>query len=212
MLAASRGRSTSGSPDGLLRRLDKQPKLDVCWIGSAPTADGSWWVGGTAQGGGAPTVAVKRRNEDWGHFFLPAVPGAPGAWAEVSTVGSEAFATVVSGSNGDKDPLSRTVHAIYRLPLGGTEFQPYGDADASSLGVIDGDLVPLLDGRLVAASKGSWMVSKPDGTGFTPAEGSMQSVLRIQRTREYWAAINLFGGGWVGLSTDGVTWRKLFVV
>jgi hypothetical protein len=197
-------------PGGLLRRLAKQPKLDVCWIGSARTADGSWWVGGTTLGGGAPTVAVKRGDADWGHFLLPAVPEAPGAWAEVSTVGGEAYAIVVSASSDNKELLSRTVHAIYKLSLGGSEFQPYGDG--SRLGVIAGDLVPLLDGRLTAASKESWMVSMPDGTGFDLAEGQMPSVLRIQRTGPYWAAFDLFRGGWVAISTDGATWRKIFVV
>jgi hypothetical protein len=196
-------------PGGLLRRLDKQPKLDACWIASAPAADGSWWVGGTAQGGGAPMVAVKRRDADWAHYFLPAVPGVSGAWAEVSTIGGEAFATVVSASADDKDPPSHTVHGIYRLRVGSTEFQPYGDG--SSLGIIAGALVPLWDGRLTAASKDVWLVSKSDGTGFDLARGP-SSVLRIKRTGPYWAAFDLFRGGWVAISTDGVTWRKLFVV
>ncbi len=197
-------------PGGLLRRLAKQPKLDVCWIGAAPAADGSWWVGGTTQGGGAPIVAVKRRGDaDWGHYFLPAVPGVHGAWAEVSTVGSEAYVTVVSPAVADKYPLSRIVHAIYKLPFGSSEFQPYGDA--SSLGIIDGALVPLLDGRLTAASKETWLVSKADGTGFDLSRGP-SSVVRIKRTGPYWAAYNLFLGGWVALSTDGETWTKTFVI
>jgi len=133
------------------------------------------------------------------------VAGTPGAWAEVSPLGSEAFAVVVSPAEDTKYPGSHLVHAIYRLRLDGSAFERYGDG--SSLGIIAGDLVPLYDGRLTAASKTKWMVSGPDGADF--ADVGLPDIGRIQRSGPYWVVYRLFLGGWPAISTDGMRWEKV---
>ena len=187
-----------------------QPGFDVCWVASEPAAGGSWWVGGVDHSGGqAVPVAAVTRNEgrSWLPKRFPAVAADPGAWVRVSTLGGDTFATIVGATADGKDPTALTVYGSYRLPGAGEVFQPYGDGPG--LGILAGDLVPLLDGRLVAASKKSWMVSDQDGKGFKAAGGGVPDVARIQRTGPYWAAYDLFHGGWVAISADGETWRKL---
>jgi hypothetical protein len=197
---------------GVLGRLAEQPTIDVCWVGSVPAADGSWWVGGIDRSGGAavPAAAVTHdAGRSWQTMPLHVVAGAPGAWAQVSTIGGEAYATVVGPPPGNA-PAYRTVHAIYRLGVGDTQFQPYG---STGLDIIGGDLAPMLDGRLTAASidmSGEvWMVSDADRTRFAPS--GLPGISRIQRSGPYWVAYRLFGGGWPAISEDGVTWDKAHV-
>src|SRR6185295_8763968 len=82
-------------PDGNLVRLTHQPPIRVCWVAAAKTADGAWWVGGAAADG-RPAVAVSHDDgRTWKEtsFASP----TPGAWAKVIVVGSEVYATVVTG-------------------------------------------------------------------------------------------------------------------
>lgn len=196
-------------PSGQLGQLRVQPGFDVCWVASEPAADGSWWVGGVDHSGGqAVPVAAVTRNEgrSWRPQWFPAVAAHPGAWVRVSTLGGDAFATIVGVTVDATDPASLTVYGSYRRPANGEGFQPYGDGPG--LGILAGDLVPLLDGRLVAASTEHWMVSEQDGKGFKAAVG-MPAAARVQRTGPYWAAYDLFLSGWVAISADGETWHKL---
>ncbi len=196
-------------PSGQLGQLLNQPGFDVCWVGSEPAADGSWWVGGVdhSRGQAVPVAAMTRNGgRSWLPQRIPAVAADPGAWVRVSTLGGDAFATIVGAAADDKDPTSLTVYGSYRLPAAGEVFQPYGDG--SGLGILDGDLVPLLDGRFVAASRENWMVSDQDGMGSKDA-GAMPDLAGVQRTGPFWAAYNLFLSGWVAISADGETWHKL---
>jgi hypothetical protein len=192
------------SPIPRLARLTNQPPMDVCWVAPAPAADGTWWVGGIARGGARTPVVAMSDGRTWTLKPLPAA-GTAEAWAQVSTLGSETFATVVS-TQGDAGVLR--VHGIYRYDVASRAFRPYGDTQGFD--TLVGDLVPLLDGRLVAAHDG-WWVSRQDGTGFHAAEGSMPWVRRVQRTGVGWVAYDLFQAGWAAWSDDGVTWHKIHV-
>ena len=188
------------SADGSLARLSVQPGMAVHWVASAPAADGAWWVGGTL--GGAPAVGVTRdAGRTW--KVTPLAGATSDAWAQVSTLGSDAYATVVSPRGGDPGVL--TIHAVYRSPAGGP-FTPY----ASMIGTLVGDIVPLLDGRLVAAGP-NWYVNAGRDSALKPAGGSMPWVGRVERTAGGWIAYDLFQAGWAAISRDGETWQKINV-
>jgi len=203
------------SPDGTLARLANQPvNMNVCWVSAVPASDGAWWVGGTVLSAGArtPAVAVFRdETRTWDVRPLPPVPGVADAWAQVSVLGLYTFATVVSPPLGGQPSESLRVHAIYRSTTRGGAFAPYGDGPG--LGTIVGDLVPLLDGRLVATSPG-WMVSSRDGTAFTPTQGTDTLLWagELRRTGAGWIAYDLARVGYAAWSRDGVQWRKIHVV
>jgi hypothetical protein len=194
-------------PDGTPASLATTPALDVCWVAPAPALDGSWWVGGRVPRGQgtAPAVAVSR--DDGRSWHVSPLPGPDGAWGQVSVLGTDVFASVLSLRGGNPYPETRTIHAVYRSAAGGA-FTPY----AGSIGTLIGDVVPLLDGRLAAAGP-NWYLSTGSGaalsTAPTPAGGSMPWVYRVQRTAGCWVAYNLFQAGWAAISTDGESWRKI---
>jgi hypothetical protein len=189
-------------PDGTPGQLARQPEMSVCRATSVPAADGAWWVGGVANGVAA--VGVSRdAGASWEVTPLPAAE--PGAWAEVSPLGSEVFATVVGPWPGSPDPRTVSVRAVYRS-VGGGDFEPY----AAEIGTVTGELVPLLDGRLVAASP-RWFVAAGPGQRLQFAGEALPYVLRLQRTAAGWVAYNMFEAGWVAISSDGQTWQKLNV-
>ncbi len=196
-------------PGGLLRRLEKQPKLDVCWIGSARRLVVGRWHGPGRRGTDRSREAPKR-----------------GLGALLPSGGAGGTRCLGRGLNrrqrGIRDRRQRVewrqgspvAHGARDLPTSPGRYgvsavrrrrrveprrhrrRPGASARWAPRGRVQGEL----DGQQAGRDR------------IHAGRGSMQSVLRIQRTREYWVAINLFGGGWVGLSTDGVTWRKLFVV
>jgi hypothetical protein len=75
-------------------------------------------------------------------------------------------------------------------------------------GTVVGDVVPLLDGRLVTAGP-DWQITGAPGTPLERAGGSLPWVYRIARTPGGWVAYNLFKAGWAAVSADGETWQKL---
>jgi hypothetical protein len=149
-----------------------------------------------------PAVAVSRdAGRSWSVTELPAA-GA-GAWAQVSTVGTDTFATVVARRGGDPYPETLTIRAVHRSAAG-RAFTPRGEVD----GTVIGEVVPLVDGRLLAAGP-HWYVTGPDAARFDRAGGSLPTVRRIARSPAGWIAYDLFELGWAALSSDGQTWRKL---
>jgi hypothetical protein len=181
---------------GRRARLAGAPGLTVCSVAVRPGADGAWWVGGRQDD--APTVAVSRDDgRTWIVIRLPAGPGT----AVLSALGNRVFATVVTERGGDPYPETLTVPAVYRSVDSGP-FTPYLTTPATLIG----DVVPLLDGRLLAAGP-DWQLT--DGSAFTPVGGSLPWLRRFARTPGAWVAYDLFRGGWAAVSTDGVTWQKL---
>jgi photosystem II stability/assembly factor-like uncharacterized protein len=187
--------------DGSRRRLVEQPPLDVCWIAPTAAADGSWWVGGVVDR--HPAAAV---SHDGGFSWQPVTfTGPAGSWTKVVPFGSEVYIIVVTGEPGTG---TAAVRALYRSTDQGHTFARYGDP--AGMATLAGDLVPLLDGRLVAAAPG-WRISGVDGTDFRDGSPQLPWVGRLQRTDAGWVAYDLFGSGWAAFSPDGATWHKIHV-
>jgi hypothetical protein len=187
-------------PDGRRAVLDRQPDLAVRWVVGSPAGD-AWWVGGERAGG--PAVAVSRDGgATWATRTLPGEWPA-GSWAKVAVQGQVVYALVVGG---DPAAAVATVRGLTRSVDSGQTFQRYGDT--AGLTTIAGDLVPLLDGRLVAAAPG-WRVSDPAGTGFVEPPTGLPWVGRAERNGPGWVAYDLFAAGWTAYSHDGETWQKL---
>lgn len=173
--------------------LATQPGLTVHWLASTATAGGDWWAAGQLNGQAA--VAVTR---DDGRNWKVTPLGVTGQIAQVTTLGTHVYAAVLD-ANG-------LVQAIFYSVDSGIAFRQ----TSAGGGSVAGDLVPLLDGRLlVAGTDRRWYVSGDDGRTFTRAEGTLPAVGRLARTPAGYVAYDLFNAGWAAFSTDGSTWRKL---
>jgi hypothetical protein len=189
-------------PDGTVGRLRVAPSVHVCWVSPVRAADGRWWVGGNVDWGSTRLPAVAYSKNSGASWEVSKVAGPPGSWMQVSTLGSDTYAVVVSPRRGDPYPESLTVHLVCREVTGG--FAPY----ASGVGTLIGDVVPRLDRGLVAAGP-DWYVLARTGGAFQPAGGTMPWVYRLQRTPGGYVAYDLLHGGWAATSTDGETWQKI---
>jgi hypothetical protein len=186
---------------GPLARLDASLPIEACRVTSAP--GGVWWVGGyvNSPSGRQPAVAVSRDGGvKWQRFELPSATGD--AWAQVSSLGSDVYVSVVSPRGGDAESLA--LHAVYRSAAGG-QFRPHGPNN----GTLVGEVVPLLDGRLLVASNG-WFLST-NGGPFVRDTESLPYVGRFARTPGGWLALDLFRTGYAAISRDATTWHKLNV-
>ena len=123
--------------------------------------------------------------------------------AEVSTLGNRVYASVVTARGGEPYPEDRRLESVYRGVDGGP-FESYVDEPTT----VVGDLVPLLDDRLLLAGP-DWQVSAGRGEAFVRPDGSLPWVYRFDRTPGGWVAYNLFKDGWAAVSTNGTDWRKL---
>ena len=185
-----------------LATLATKPPIEVCRVMSAPSG-GAWWVGGYVNGaaGRRPAVAVSRdAGVTWQKLEFGAATGD--AWAQVSSLGSDVYASVVSLRDADTGMLR--LHAVYRSAAGGP-FRPHGPND----GTLVGEVVPLLDGSLLVASDG-WYLSTRGGRFVRDTE-SLPYVGRFARTPGGWVALDLFRTGYAAVSRDGTTWHKLNV-
>ncbi len=193
--------------EGRVGTLAEFPALDaVRWVAPAPSGDGAWWVGGTV--GGEPAVAVSR---DAGASWDVRPLGAVGATVEsvrVSTLGPDVYA-VVTGPGG-------ALLGIFHSTDSGAAFARTWAGGGAGPAAIAGDVVPLLDGRLLAVSPGvddpeagDWWLSADDGRTFTQAK-DLPVVGRIDRTVAGYVA-NDFFRDYAAFTRDGATWRKLEV-
>jgi hypothetical protein len=191
-----------GADDAARGQLASQPDLTVCWVAAAPASDGAWWVAGHRDGRAA--VAVSR---DAGrHWRTTTVDPAAGdrSRTTVAALGRHVW-VAVTGDGG-------ALRAIHHSGDGGRTFTVTRGADAAGAAPtqIAGDLVPLLDGRLLVAGRDHrWYVSRDDGATFTHADGSLPAVGSLVRTRTGYVARDLFNAGWAAYSPDGAHWRKL---
>lgn len=191
--------------DGRLGGLEKQPPLTVTWVAARPTADGVWWVGGTAHDAtGSPALASSGDGgRTWRLVGLDAPPGR----AQVSVLGRHAHAIVIGTDRG--------IRAILHSADGGLTFTPTRTGGGAQPDTLAGEAVPLLDGRLlITTAAHKWYVSRDDGTTFTEATGSLPMVGGLRRTWAGYVAYDLFGpepAGWAAFSSDGSTWRKLHI-
>jgi hypothetical protein len=185
--------------------LANAPPITVSWVAARPTADGIWWVAGTTNDGtNKPALASSR---DGGRTWQPVVLDAPPGQPQVSFLGSHVYAVVVGAD--------RRVLAILHSTDGGQHFTPVRTGGDAQLRTLAGDLVPLLDGRLLAATTShEWYLSSDGGATFRRATGTLPVVGALRRTWAGYVAYDLFGGepaGWAAFSSDGSTWRKLQV-
>lgn len=177
------------------RDLLHQPDIDVCWVAAKPASDGAWWVGGTDRTTGQPAVSVSR---DGGTTWQHQTFAEPGDWAEVTWLGNDTYAAVVSRDG--------KLQAIYHSARLGTPLSRMSGAPQS----IGGEPVPLLDGRLLLASGKTWYVSDSAGATFATTH-NLPQVGRLARTPAGYLAFDIVADGWAAYSSDGSTWRKLHI-
>lgn len=174
--------------------------ISVCWVASDAAADGGWWIGGTRDG-----KAVAAVTRDGGGTWTENVlgPAVGTARVQVAVLGNRAYA-VVLGQDGE-------IRDFFHSTDAGRTFTPVpAGPSAGGLRHLAGELVPLLDGRLlVAGTDNHWYVSTDDGASFSRAAGSLPPVGRLARTNTGYVAYQLFSNGWAAYSADGSTWRKL---
>jgi hypothetical protein len=194
--ADGNGVVTVWTPEGTAVSLAHPPALSVCWVAPARTDDGAWWVGGRA--GGLPAVANSRDDgATWTVTTLPAE--APSSYGQVSVLGIDTYASVVTPTGDGKVQVGAIYRSLDRGP-----FVPY----AREVGAIAGDVVPLLDGRLVAAD-GRLLVLAPRQVGFEVASEELPGASRLEWTAGGYVAYDVAVTGFTAFSHDGVTWQKL---
>jgi hypothetical protein len=179
--------------------LATSPDMIVC---SVTRSGGSWWVAGRTADATAPAVGV---SDDAGATWtVTALPAGDGV-AQVSVRGNQVYASVVLPRGGNPYPETQTVTAVY-LSVDNGPFT----ARMTDAGTVVGDVVPLSDGRLVAAGP-DWQISTGDRGSWQRAGGSLPWVHRIALTPGGWVAYDLFHQGWAAVSYDGETWQKINV-
>jgi hypothetical protein len=193
---------------GFRGTLITQPGIDVRWVASRPAADGAWWVGGVERGSGRPAIAVSEDGgTSWTTSELSIGGGEQATSVQVSLLGSHAYALVLGGEPGSKRPIV----AVFHSANGGRTFAATrlpGAADPPDS--VTGELIPLLDGRLlIAGGDNRWYVSADDGATFAPTGGNLPTVGRLGMTPGGYLAYGLFNNDWAAYSSDGSTWRKL---
>jgi hypothetical protein len=184
-----------GDSGAVLVPLLSQPDLRVCWTAPVRAGDGAWWVGGVKDG--AAAVAVSR---DGGQTWTTTRLGDTGAGARVVVQGRTVYATVL----GPADELL----AVHHSDDGGKTFaEVTHKAPPSRIG---GDLVPLLDGRLLVVNgdgMGGWFLSADRGATWSPARG-LHATARVAQTQAGWVAYQMTTI-YTAFSVDGSTWSKI---
>jgi hypothetical protein len=175
----------------------KAPPLEVCWVATTRATDGGWWVGGTTPGGEAVAAVTYDGGASWQRRTFDGLSGS----VRIGALGSDVFAAVVDNEGG--------LHAIYHSTDRGATFTHtwQGAGEPRALG---GDLVPLLDRRLLLSDGSWWFVSNTYGATFLKPE-TLHTVGRIVRTPAGFVAYNIVANGFTAFSVDGGTWRKLHV-
>jgi len=173
------------------------PAMTVHWVAGVPTATGAWWVGGVRDQ--TPVVAV---THDGGRRWTVTPLDATGTTAQVSVLGGHVYAVVIGPG--------RAIAAIFKSVDSGQRFTPTTTGRVAEPGEFAGEMVPLLDGRLlVIGTDHRWYVSEDDGHTFARAAGTLPAAGWVHRTTAGYVAYDLFNADWAAFSTDGSTWRKL---
>lgn len=175
--------------------LVKQPDLSVCWTSPVRAGDGSWWVGGIKDGLAA--VAVTR---DGGQSWTTTRFTEQGSLrARVATLGTHVYVAVLGPND--------TLLAVHSSDDGGRSFTRHLRGGGKALSIA-GDLVPLLDGRLLLVDRdGGWYVTADQGVTWVNAVGLHQTA-RLARTAAGYVAYNMTKI-YTAFSVDGSTWRKI---
>ncbi|MFG2037471.1 hypothetical protein [Dactylosporangium sp. NPDC048998] len=201
--AGACGDATGALAGSELATLRQQPPITACWWSPVRAGDGSWWIGGR-DANGHPAVAVSR--DDGSHWSVSAFTGFPGtAYARAATLGRSVYVTVVS------PPTESAAGPDHLLGVaestdGGATFGPVHPTAGQA--TIGGDLVPLLDGRLlIVDGYGHWLVSEDVGVSWHRLEG-LHATMRLARTEGGYVAYGM-ATIYTAFSVDGSTWQKL---
>lgn len=192
------GAQTAAVTGTRLLRPPAQPGIEVCWWSAVRGGDGAWWVGGRSAG--HPAVSVSR---DGGQSWTDTVFTGAGR-AQVAMLGRDVFAAIV-----DAQPAAGAPDRLLGVAAshdGGATFGPVGPtAGQATLG---GDLVPLLDGRLlIVDGYNHWLVSADRGASWHRLEG-LHPTMRLARTAAGYVAYQM-ASIYTAFSIDGSTWQKL---
>ncbi|WP_327006362.1 glycoside hydrolase [Dactylosporangium sp. NBC_01737] len=171
-----------------------QPPLTVHWVSPVRAGSGSWWVGGAVDG--RPAVAVSR--DDGATWKLTTFAGT--GTAQVAFLGTDVYVAVTDPRTG---PPGLT--GVAASTDGGAQFTDPRPVTGTTIG---GDLVPLLDGRLLFVDgAGHWLVSTDRGATWQRVSG-LHPTERLARTQVGWVAYGM-STIYTAYSVDGATWQKL---
>lgn len=181
----------------------RQPSIHACWISAVAAADGGWWVGGTTADGHAAAAVTHDAGQSWKSYEFPET----GGWVQISTSGDRTYAAVVA-----RDGAKVTLRGIYQQK-DATFTRIWQGGGAAGPRYLAGELVPLLDGRLLLVDgEKHWYVSDESGTAFTElGEPEMPAVGRLVRVTSGYVAYDVKVAGYSARSTDGATWAKVQV-
>ncbi|MGI5247194.1 hypothetical protein [Dactylosporangium sp. CA-139066] len=195
------GRTAAVTGDALAPVV-QQPPITVCWWSPVRAGDGSWWVGGR-DAEGRPALAVTR--DGGSSWQVRAFPGFPAtAYARAAMLGNRVYAAVLLPPS-DASVPERFV-AIAASGDGGETFAPAHPTAGQA--TIAGDLVPLLDGRLLMVDGyGHWLLSADGGASWHRVEG-LHATMRLARTEAGYVAYEM-ATVYTAFSVDGATWHKL---
>jgi hypothetical protein len=193
------GRETAAVSGADLLLLPQQPPIEACWWAPVRAGDGSWWVGGRSEG--HPAVSVSR---DGGRSWTNTVFTGTGR-AQVAMLGREVFAAIVDAMPNAPGAPDRLL-GVAASQDGGATFGPVRPTAGQA--TIGGDLVPLLDGRLlIVDGYGHWLVSEDRGASWHRLEG-LHPTMRLARTGAGYVAYQM-ATIYTAFSVDGSTWQKL---
>jgi hypothetical protein len=171
-----------------------QPPLTMRWVSPVRAGDGAWWVAGTLEG--HPAVAVSR---DGGVSWTPKTFPGTGT-ARVSFLGRDVYVALTDPTTGPPRLLGVAASAD-----GGATFGAARPLTGTSIG---GDLVPLLDGRLLLVDGADhWLTSTDRGATWQRVSG-LHPTVRLARTQTGWIAYGM-STIYTAYSVDGTTWQKL---
>ncbi|MDI1459984.1 RNA polymerase sigma factor [Catellatospora sp. KI3] len=172
------------------------PPLTGAWTARRPTPAGVWWAAGLH--GSLPALAASTDGgKTWQRYDL----SGPADSVTATVRGEQVLAVV-----GRRGALTGVYTATGR-PAPGTAMARVSDGDGLAA---RGEPVLLPDGRLLLAGvDGRLWLSDDLGAVFRRAQGTLPGVDELRATSSGYAALGLFNSGWVAVSDDGVTWRKL---
>ncbi|MEV4412983.1 RNA polymerase sigma factor [Catellatospora sp. NPDC049609] len=170
-----------------------QPPLTRSWLARRPTVGGVWWAGGQAAGK-APALASS--SDGGATWHLHELAGAAAGDLVTATVRGEDVVALTTRAG--------RITGVYA----GSDLTRVSDGGGMR---VEGEPVLLPDGRLMIAAESRFQLSTDLGAGFTAAPASLPTVGSLRATSGGYVALDLFRAGWVAVSTDGVTWRKLAI-
>jgi hypothetical protein len=185
-----------------LAPVPQPPPITACWWSPVRAGNGAWWVGGRTADG-RPALAASRDGEHWTVSSFAGFPAT--AYARVAALGTDVFATVVAPPAGAAAGPDRLLAVAVSADGGATFGPPHPTAGQATIG---GDLVPLVDGRLlIVDGQGHWLASADRGVSWHRLDG-LHATMRLARTEGGYVAYEM-AQIYTAFSADGSAWQKL---